>query len=74
MDGSYFIKDRIKYARAAVVTSIQTIWAYLRARYLNPESRIDCCYPGFQMGKGDSTTTYTDSYGALATIHVHGII
>ncbi|KAM7135463.1 uncharacterized protein WM277_015429 [Molossus nigricans] len=74
-DGSSFIRDGTRYARAAVVTNLQVIWAQALPHGTSAQkAELIALTQALNWAKGKRVNIYTDSRYAFATAHVHGAL
>ena len=74
-DGSSFMRDGHRYAGAAVVTKIDTVWAKaLPSGTSAQQAELIALTKALTLGAGKWLNIYTDSHYAFATAHIHGAI
>uniref|UniRef100_A0ABI8A7Z5 RNA-directed DNA polymerase n=1 Tax=Felis catus TaxID=9685 RepID=A0ABI8A7Z5_FELCA len=74
-DGSSFVRDGHRYAGAAVVTEMNTIWAEaLPSGTSAQRAELIALTKALMLGAGKRLNIYTDSRYAFATAHIHGAI
>ncbi|KAK1346847.1 hypothetical protein QTO34_000707 [Cnephaeus nilssonii] len=74
-DGSSFVRDGSRYAGAAVVTEMDTVWAEaLPSGTSAQRAELVALTKALTLGVGRRLNIYTDSRYAFATAHVHGAI
>ena len=74
-DGSSSVQDGHRYAGAAVVTEMDTVWAEaLPSRTSAQRAELIALTKALMLGAGKRLNIYTDSRYAFATAHIHGAI
>jgi ribonuclease HI len=74
-NGSSFVTNRIRYARAAVDTLDWTIWAQALGHGISAQkAELIALAQGLRYGKDKVIYVCTDSRYAFATTHVHGAL